>query len=402
MINKPELLAPAGSLEKLKTALTFGADAVYFGIPDFSLRVRINTFTLAKIKQGIKYARDNNKKVYLTLNIFAHNKHLNKLPKYIAFIKEAKPDAIIVSDPGIINIIKTKLPKIEIHLSTQANCTNWQAAKFWHEAGVKRIILGREVTLKEIAEIHKKVPQVELEYFVHGAMCMSYSGRCMLSKWLMNRSANLGDCVQPCRWNYHVVEEKRPNTFIPIEEDRHGTYIFNSKDLCLLDHLEKLKKAGIMSFKIEGRAKSIYYLANIIKIYRQAIDKTKTLKHLNSELAKLMNRGYTTGFLYGEDKEIQNTDRSHFEPKWEFVGEVLKYNTKTKQVTVKVHNSIKTNNQLEFVLPCGENFKFKIKDFYNTKNKQKLTAAHGGGGGKTIYFEVPKEVPIMTVIRKKL
>ena len=401
-MTKTELLAPAGSLKKLKTALTFGADAVYFGLPDFSLRTRINDFNFTKIKQGIKYAHTKNKKAYLTLNIFAHNKHLDKLPKYIAFIKQTKPDAIIISDPGIIAIIKKKLPKIEIHLSTQANCTNWQAAKFWYKAGVKRIILGREVTLQEIAEIHKKVPKVELEYFVHGAMCMAYSGRCMLSKWQVNRSANLGDCVQPCRWNYHVVEEKKPGEFIPVEEDQHGTYIFNSKDLCLLEHLEKLKKTGVTSFKIEGRAKSIYYLANIVKIYHRAIDKTKPLKFLQAELAKLANRGYTTGFLFGEDKYIQNTKATHQKPDWKFVGEVVKYNKKNQQATVKIHNALYKNNLLEFILPNKENFTFKLKDFYNLKNKKLITEAHGGGGGDTIYFEVPQEIPEMTVIRKQL
>ena len=280
-MNKPELLSPAGSLEKLKTAIAFGADAVYIGLPDFSLRARINLFTPGKIKQAINYAHKLDKKVYVTFNIFAHNRHLEKLNKSIEFIKQAKPDAVIISDPGILSVLRKKLPQQELHLSTQANCTNWQAAKFWHEQGIKRIILARELSLKEIEQIHKKVPKLELETFVHGAMCMSYSGRCLLSKWFVDRSANLGDCVQPCRWEYNLA----------IEQDQHGSYILNSKDLCLLEHLDKLRKAGVKSFKIEGRTKSTYYIANTTKAYREAIDKSRPTKEIKKDLNKLINRG---------------------------------------------------------------------------------------------------------------
>ncbi|PIR93789.1 hypothetical protein COT97_04500, partial [Candidatus Falkowbacteria bacterium CG10_big_fil_rev_8_21_14_0_10_39_11] len=286
---KPELLAPAGNLKKLKYALTFGADAVYCGLPNFSLRYRINNFNYKDLAEGVEFAHKLRKKIYVTINIFPHKNHLNILGEHIEKLKPIKPDALIVSDPGILSYIKTEWPEAEIHLSTQANCTNWRSAKFWYDQGVTRVILAREATLEDIQEIHKKVPEVELETFVHGAMCMAYSGRCILSKWFTDRSANLGDCSQPCRWKYNlkseisnqetvignkkqiVLEEsQRKGNYFPIEEDENGTYIMNSKDLCLIKQLKELQEAGIVSFKIEGRAKSIYYLGNTLHAYREA------------------------------------------------------------------------------------------------------------------------------------
>jgi len=356
-MKKIELLAPAGNIEKAKTAFTFGADAVYLGVPDFSLRVRINDFTNAKIKQVVKMAKEKKKKVYVTLNIFAHNKHVNKLEKYIKFLKEIKVDALIISDPGVIEVVKSVWEKAEIHLSTQANCTNWQAVKFWEKQGVKRIILGREVTLKEIKEIHKKCPKIELEYFVHGAMCMAYSGRCFLSKFFNDRSANLGDCTQPCRWNFFISEEKRPNMPLELVEETHGSYILNSKDLCLIKYLDKLRDAGVISFKIEGRAKSVYYQAVINHTYREAIDlltdKKRTKKEkgeivnkLYEELnTRLVNRGYTNGFLLGE-KADQNLDAHQQIPEWEFCGQVIDNNSK-----IRVHNTLKVGDNIEIIRP---------------------------------------------------
>jgi putative protease len=319
-ITTPELLAPAGNLEKLKTALAFGADAVYAGIPDFSLRTRINDFTLADIKKATEYCHARGKKIYVTLNIFAHNQHLNKLPAHICALKKIKVDGLFISDPGVINVVKKVWSTAHIHLSTQANCTNWQAVKFWQKQGVKRIILSRELSVKEIAEIHKKVPGVELECFVHGAMCMAYSGRCFLSKYFTDRNANLGDCAQSCRWKYRVInnetlknvqnkklimnsKDKDKEIFIKPEgreeelelvEEEHGSYILNSEDLCLIKRLEELKKAGIVSFKIEGRAKSVYYLAAVVGAYREAINSKgdkKKINYLFNELkTKLVNR----------------------------------------------------------------------------------------------------------------
>ncbi|KKR06660.1 MAG: Peptidase U32 [Parcubacteria group bacterium GW2011_GWC2_39_14] len=402
-MNKPELLAPAGNLKKLQYALEFGADAVYCGIPDFSLRVRINQFDLKSLKVGIDYAHQLGKKVYVTTNIFAHNKHLEKLEKHLKLLKTLKPDALIVSDPGVIKLAQKICPKIEIHLSTQVNCTNWQAAKFWYEQGVKRIILGREVTLKEIKEIHKKVPKVQLEVFVHGAMCMSYSGRCLLSKYYTNRSANLGDCTQPCRWQFRhfIGEVTRPDDLLEIEEDDRGTYIMNSRDLCLIEYLDQLKKAGVMSFKIEGRAKSIYYLANTVKVYREVIDAKKTIKNFKpfiEELKKTQNRGYTKGFLFGKEEVEQEVNKSHDYCPWEFCGEVIDY--KNGQAKVLVHNQFKVRDTLELIPPCGNNFEYRIKNIEDKKYK-KMEEAHGGQE-TIVYLDMKDAVAPMTLLRRRL
>jgi len=373
--NDSELLAPAGSFEKAKYALEFGADAIYAGLPDFSLRARINKFDEKQIVEAIKYAHNKNKKIYITVNIFAHNRHLNILQKHLRIFRNNLPDAFVASDAGVIRIIKKILPKASIHLSTQANTTNWQSAKFWHKQGIKRIVLARELTLEEIKEIHEKVPKLELEYFVHGAMCMAYSGRCLLSSWQVGRSSNLGDCAQNCRWRYKLVEEKRPDEYIPVEQDEQGSYLLNSKDLCLIEHLDDLKNAGITSFKIEGRAKSVYYLSQVVKAYRMALDinlnrdlnknsnskkidtfptavgkvsinknitslntavskkvigknKKIEIKKLKNDLKKLSNRTFTTGFLFDECKYAgQETRFSHIEEDYEFVGEVIKLET---------------------------------------------------------------------------
>jgi putative protease len=414
-----ELLAPAGNILKMKTALAYGADAVYLGIPDFSLRVRINDFNLAGIKEALKYAHERKKKVYVTLNIFAHNGHLKKLPAYIKFLRKIKVDALIVSDPGIINLIKKGWPKAEIHLSTQANCTNLEAAKFWVKQGVKRIILGREVTLQEIKEIHRALPKVELEYFVHGAMCMAYSGRCFLSKLLVNRSGNLGDCAQPCRWEYDVTLKtgNHPEE-LELVEERHGTYLLNSKDLCLLKYLKDLAAAGITSFKIEGRAKSVYYQATVCGIYRRALEsiqkkvpaaKLKTeLSYLFYELeTKLVQRGYTTGFLLG-GKADQNIADSHNRSEWEFCGQVLKTAVTEKaktRVYFSVHNTIKLGDAVEIIRPNYDIIKIKLAALWEAKHGQEISEAHGGGGSQIAILELDREigaVPNLSVLRRKI
>ncbi|MBT5503770.1 U32 family peptidase [Candidatus Falkowbacteria bacterium] len=446
-----ELLAPAGDLNKLKIAFAFGADAVYCGLPDFSLRVRINQFDLAKLSEGIEYAHALGKKVYVTINIYAHNKHLLNLDKYIDKLKQLKPDGLIISDPGVLSVVKNIWPSyakasdgkpgIAIHLSTQANCTNWQSAKFWYDQGVKRIILGREVTLEEIKEIHAKVPEVELETFVHGAMCMSYSGRCLLSKYFNDRSANLGDCTQPCRWQYKIKKEKkkeiqkviieemkRPDDLLIIEEDQHGSYIMNSKDLCLVEHLQELKDAGVMSFKIEGRAKSIYYVGNTTRVYRRAIDalkeqeskgkyqgkgKDQRIKNKDNEkylveLKKAQNRGFTAGFLFGKDECEQKIDKCHEDCDWEFCGQVIEVGAKLnsaqsanhKMACVKVHNQIKVGDDVEFVVPVGENLKYKVEKILD-EEKNEISEAHGGQD-KNIYLPIEKELPEHTLLRRKL
>ena len=411
--QKLELLAPAGSPDKMEYAFAYGADAVYMGIPDFSLRVRINKFTLDHVKKAIDTAHGWEKKIYVTINIYARNEQLEKLPKYLKKLNEWKPDALIISDPGVMMLAKQYAPDVPIHVSTQANVTNWAATKFWADQGVERIILGREVTLEEIKQIHKKYPKIELEYFVHGAMCMSYSGRCMLSAWLTGRSANSGDCAQPCRWEYktdqvektvfnaELEEPLRPGEKILVEEDMHGTYIFNSKDMCFIEYLPELIDAGIISFKIEGRAKSPAYLSSVVKTYKQGFEvvsskddlkakkrKLRALKKKN--LDKLLHRGYTTGFLFGRDTVEQNTVDSHIGGEEQFVGEVLdcvEINGKNLAI-VRAHNALKVGDKIRIMQPpqfcagqAGEekDLSVTIKKMYNS-DSEKIDSAHGGTG----------------------
>ncbi|MEF3691826.1 MAG: U32 family peptidase C-terminal domain-containing protein [Candidatus Moraniibacteriota bacterium] len=431
-----ELLAPAGSFSKMKYALHYGADAVYAGVPDFSLRARINDFDFTSLKEGVDLAHKSGKKFYVTLNIYAHNRHLKKLEKHLLRLKNIPIDGIILSDPGVLNLVKKYLPKVEIHLSTQANATNWQAVKFWASQGVKRVVLAREVTLKEIKEIKKNVPEAELEYFVHGAMCVSYSGRCILSKWMSNKSANLGDCSQPCRWGFSTkyelntklrtkdkesgeikdmkVVDNRGEFEIDLEEDRQGTYFFNSKDLNLLEYLKELAEAGVDSFKIEGRNKSPYYLATVVRAYRNVLDViligdkkySKILKAEKENLNELVHRGYTCGFLLGGEPE-HNFDNSHNKSGFQFVGEILRSTNGKKLrkgglnlVEVKVHNAIYSEDELELVGKNG-NFSVKIKKMFNDKMEE-VESAHGGHG-KNYYFLLDKDsLREMDFLRKKI
>ena len=335
----------------------------------------------------------------------------------IKLLNKLKPDAVIISDPGILFLAKKYLKNIDVHLSTQANTTNWQTAKFWYNQGIKRIILARELSLQEISEIHKKVPKLELEVFVHGAICVSYSGRCLLSSWFNQRSANLGDCSHPCRWDYNVYleEKQRPGVYIPAEEDKFGTYILSSKDLCMLKHLDKLKQSGVTSFKIEGRTKSISYLANVIKIYRQGIDlyltkkikaaqRQKIINNLYKELNKISNREYTTGFYLKQEKiPMQKYDAPYVRPDYEFCGEVLK-TKKIKQcfeTTIKVHNVLKQGQNVEVIVPQTDNFKIKIPKIYDLDKKEEVKQVHGGQN-KKIIVKLKQEIPAYSILRKKL
>lgn len=429
-----ELLAPAGSFSKMKYALHYGADAVYAGVPDFSLRARINDFDFQSLKEGVEYAHKLGKKFYVTLNIYAHNVHLKRLEGHLKKLKNIDIDGIILSDPGILLSVKKYLPQVEIHLSTQANATNWQAVKFWAAQGISRVVLAREVTLAEIKEIKKNVPEVELEYFVHGAMCMSYSGRCMLSKWMSNKSANLGDCSQPCRWGFSTnyesdtnlrigsnekneikemtVVDNRGEFEIDLEEDNQGTYFFNSKDLNLLDYLNDLVEAGVDSFKIEGRNKSVYYLGTVVRAYRNVSDailnKDKNLKKIIKKeqvnLDDLMHRGYTTGFLLDTEPE-HNFANSHNQSHFEFVGEVLRITNCTKLrkgkerfIEIRVHNAIYSEDELEVVTKDG-NYPIKILKMLDDK-MQEIQSAHGGHG-KNYYFLLDRtDIDEMSFLRK--
>ena len=446
-MRKLELLAPAGNIQKLKTAFAYGADAVYLGIPDFSLRVRINDFDLAGIEKAVLYAHVRQKKVYVTANIFAHNSHL---PSFITFLKKIKkigPDALIVSDPGILNLIKKYWPTGTVHLSTQANCTNLEAARFWAKQGITRIILGREVTLKEIKEIHQALPKLELEYFIHGAMCMAYSGRCFLSKLFVNRSGNLGDCAQPCRWQYdvnrYVIKAPGHDEELELVEEKHGAYLLNSQDLCLIKYLPDLIAAGVTSFKIEGRAKSVYYQATVCSAYRRALNLIKQKTDLKKELAylyneletKLIHRGYTSGFLL-KDKANQNIKDSHNRSAWEFCGQtikdgVLKTNkinkgdqitkqqinkngqinkndqikkSASQQIIFRVHNTIKVGDEVEILLPDYEVIKIKVKKLLDAKTNQEISEAHGGGGSAEAILELSSKtiIPEFSILRRKI
>lgn len=419
-MKKLELLAPAGNILKMRTALSAGADAVYLGIPDFSLRVRINDFNLETLGEAIAEVHAQKKKVYVTLNIFAHNKHLELLPPYVKKIKSLSPDGLIISDPGVMATVRKFWPEAEIHLSTQANCTNAAAAKFWYGNGVTRVVLGREVTLSEIKEIHKTVPKLELEYFVHGAMCMAYSGRCFLSKELVDRSGNLGDCAQPCRWEYSIKARNHEEEFDLVEEE-HGTYLLNSKDLCLLEYLPDLIAAGVVSFKIEGRAKSVYYQSVVSGIYARALnflskkpgdaEWKKEFKYLHSELVdKLVHRGYTSGFLLGGKAEQNLTSANHLS-EWEFCGQVVTAEKDWFKPVLKageyplyfqVHNTIKVHDQVEIIGAKYDIIKIRPTKILDALTGEELTEAHGGGGSRTALIIVKAKVPTLSVLRRKI
>ncbi len=412
--KKPELLAPAGNLLKLKTALAFGADAVYFGLPDFSLRSRINHFSWSEIEEAIKIAHSFKKKAYVTVNILAHNYHLDKLRLHIKKLKKLKPDALIVSDPGVIEIIKKEWSMVELILSTQANCSNSQAVQFWQKQGIKRVILSRELGFLEVKDIIKENPKMEIESFAHGAMCLAYSGRCFLSHYFLNRNANLGDCVQPCRWEYEIKPINKDESLV-AEEDKNGTYLLNSLDLCLIKRLDELIKIGISALKIEGRAKSVYYLANVVGAYREVIDlhykkirkseKDKRIKFLYNELnKKLVHRGLSEGLMFGNKNENQqNFKDSKSSPKWEFCGQVLDCTKVEKDkyaITFKVHNSLKINDNLELIMPPYNLKKWKLKDMYDLAYN-KTIEAHGGGGGQRVIVYFKEPVPILSVLRRR-
>lgn len=413
-IKKPELLAPAGNLEKLKTALAHGADAVYFGVPDFSLRVRVNDFSLADIKRGIVYAHALKKRAYVTLNIFAHNQHLSKLERHVQKLKTLNPDALFVADPGVLSIVRSVWPQAPLSLSTQANCTNRAAASFWAKQGLKRLILSRELSLNEIAEIKKGVGKTEIEVFVHGALCSSYSGRCFLSDYFMGRSANLGDCSQPCRWEYEIKPSGHDKSLL-IGEDGHGTYLLNSKDLCLIERLPEIIATGVDALKIEGRAKSVYYLANVVGAYRRAIDLCcsrapastikKELAFLKNELSEKLNqRGYTEGFMFPEKQVMQNYEGNFPSSAWEFCGQVIssrKIGT-GYELKIKAHNTILAGDTVEIVAPAYRVGQLDITSMHDALTGEELSEAHGGGGERQILLLSDQDWPVRSVLRRRL
>ncbi len=377
-MKKIELLAPAGDLEKLKIAIMYGADAVYLAGEAFGMRKASKNFDENQLREGVSFAHERDKKIYITLNIIPHNDDLEGLEDYVKLLIDIGVDALIVSDAGIYSVIRSVSKDIEIHLSTQASVTNYQTVKFWEQMGVKRIVLARELSLNEISQIKEKVPNTDLEVFVHGAMCISYSGRCLLSNYMTGRDANRGDCAQSCRWKYNLVEEKRPGEYYPIEETSQGTFIYNSKDLCMIDSLNDLIEAGVDSLKIEGRVKTQYYVATVIRSYRLALDAyyngtyTKELAYyLLNEIKKSSHRDFTKGFFYKKPtEEDQLYESSSYIRGYDFVGVVIDYDEKTKIATIEQRNRIFKGDTLEVFGPEIKFHEFEIGTMINDKDEE--------------------------------
>ena len=361
-MNKLELLAPAGNFSKLKTAVYYGADAVYIGGKSFSLRAFSDNFTDEEIVEAVKFAHGKNVKIYVTVNIFAKNSDFEKAAEYFRFLERAKVDAVLITDVGLISLCKKVAPELKIHLSTQANTLNKYAVKFWGELGLERVVLARELSLSEIKEISEFNPETQLEAFVHGAMCISYSGRCLLSNYFNGRDANRGECVQACRWQYELREKSKNGEFFPIEEDERGSYILNSKDLNMIEHIDEMAEAGVCSLKIEGRMKSEYYLATVINAYRRAIDeyykiggKYKKNKMFYDELLKTNHRVFTTAYMLGENKETVNYSDSQSAGEKQFIATVLEGPNDEGYFIAEMRNRFKKGDKLELLTP-NDNF----------------------------------------------
>ena len=385
--KKVELLAPAGDLERLKVAILYGADAIYLGGNAFGLRAKAKNFSIEEMEEGVKFAHNHNAKVYVTCNIFAHNSDINneKLIKYLKELEKINVDGVIVADPGVFSIVKETVPNMEVHISTQANTTNYQTAKFWKSLGATRVVMAREMSFKEIKALADNVEDIEIEAFVHGAMCMAYSGRCLLSNYFTNRDANRGACAQSCRWKYKIVEETRPGEYYPIEEDERGTYIFNSKDLCMIQYIPELIESGVYSFKIEGRVKTSYYVGSVIKAYREAIDDYLTdpalyeskKEYYLDEVKKSSYRGYTTGFFLGKpDEDAQVYTSNSYVRTYDFIGLVKEYDKETGFAIIEQRNKFVVGEEIEFLTTNGKNFSQKVVEMYDTEGNRLEEAPH--------------------------
>lgn len=418
-MKKPEILAPAGSMEKLKFALRFGADAVYLGGSDFSLRAQGKNFGPEELTEAVNYVHAQGKKVYVTVNIYPHEDDLTGLADYLRFLESVGADAALVSDLGIFTLARQVAPKLSLHVSTQANTLNSAAVNAWAAMGAERVVLGREVSLQELKKI-RAATNVELEMFVHGAMCVSYSGRCLLSNFLTGRDANRGSCTQPCRWKYALVEEKRPGQYFPVEEDERGTYIFNSKDLALLSYVGQLSELGIDSLKIEGRMKSVHYAATVANTYRRAVDdyfawrdKTGAAENapaenvmdwqpdsaLFDELEKISHRRYSVGFLEGRpDMNGQVYNTSVYEQSTEFIGVVLSCDEAGNAV-IEQRNNFRVGENIEFFPPEGESFTFVPSDMKDEENNDIQVAPHAR---QIVKMKLPKQVSGYTILRRLL
>ncbi len=382
-MGKTEILIPASSLEVLKTAVFYGADAVYIGGEMYGLRAKAKNFSKEEMEEGIRYAHQHGAKVYVTANIVAHNRDLRGVEQYFKELAEMKPDALIISDPGVFLLAKEHCPEIEIHISTQANSTNYKTYNFWYQQGASRVVAARELSLKELKEIRQNIPDdMEIEAFVHGAMCISHSGRCLLSSYFTGRNANMGACTHPCRWKYYVMEETRPGEYLPVEENERGTYIFNSKDLCMIEHIPELIDAGVDSFKIEGRMKTALYVAAVTRTYRRAVDDyqqspkryRQNLDYYREEIAKCTYRQFTTGFYFGQtDETSQIYDANTYIKEYTYIGIVQEIDQKG-MCKIYQRNKFSVGEEIEIMLPDGSNQILTVKSMED-ENRQKIDSA---------------------------
>lgn len=403
-MKKPELLAPAGNMEKLKMALLYGADAVYLGGKSFGLRAFGGNFSREELKEAVEFAHNLGKKVYVTVNIFPHNIDMEALPDYLAYLNAIRVDALLVADLGVFTLAKQYAPDIELHISTQANNTNYVTVNAWKDMGATRVVMARELSLQELKTIREKC-DVELEMFVHGAMCISYSGRCLLSAYMTGRDANRGACAQSCRWKYNLVEENRPGEYFNIEEDERGTYIMNSRDMCLMPHLPEIIETGIDSLKIEGRMKSVHYAASVVKAYRMAIDSYfedpenfSIKQEWVEELDKVSHRAYTTGFfLHKTTSEDQIYSSSSYTQTSDFVGLVKEYDAETGFAVVEQRNNMKIGQEVEVFQPNLPTYRQVISEMYNDKGEAIDVAPHAQ---QIIKMKMVQPVEPYTILRR--
>ena len=406
-MRRPELLVPASSLEVLKIAVIFGADAVYIGGEAFGLRAKAKNFSMEEIKEGIAFAHAHDVKVYITANILAHNDDLEGARAYFEELREIKPDALIISDPGMFMLAKEVCPEIERHVSTQANNTNYATYLFWQQLGAKRVVSARELSLAEIQEIRAHIPDdLEIETFIHGAMCISYSGRCLLSNYFTGRDANQGACTHPCRWKYAVVEESRPGEYLPVYENERGTYIFNSKDLCMIDHIPELMESGIDSFKIEGRMKTALYVATVARTYRKAIDDYKVSpelyrEHLPWYLDQISNctyRQFTTGFFFGKpSEEAQIYDSNTYLKEYTYLGIVGEPDANGRY-RIEQRNKFSVGEKIEVMKPNGDNLTVTVQEIFDEEGNAMESASHPK---QVLYINLGQPLDQYDILRRK-
>jgi len=413
MLNKKiELLAPAGDLEKLHAAINYGADAVYMGGKSLGLRAKAQNFDFGEIAEAVFYTHSHNAKIYITANIFAHNEDFEGIEDYLLELGKIGVDALIVSDPGIFSIVRKVLPEMNIHISTQANITNKHSVGFWQKQGAKRVVLARELSTDEVKEIHDNIKAVdtsfELESFVHGSMCISYSGRCLLSNYMTGKDANRGECTHPCRWKYNLMEENRRGEYLPVFEDERGTYIFNSKDLCMVPHLPELIDAGVESLKIEGRMKSAYYVALVTGVYRQALDDflsdrekyASKIPYYFSELKKASHRDFTTGFYFGKTtSDDQVYTNSSYVKNYDFIGVIKGYDEEKGLAKIEQRNKFSVGDEIEIMRTNGDVFTQLIEKIYDEKMNEIESAPHPQ---QIVYIETAKPAGDFDMLRKRL